>query len=72
LNRQHPLGKQPLFHHILETAWRQCAAILFIARQFLAQPRHRPIKVMQVKTTPPTTDVAVIVASILSRRVVRL
>jgi hypothetical protein len=39
----------PLFHHILETAWRQCAATLFVARQFLAQPRHRPIKVMQVE-----------------------
>jgi hypothetical protein len=28
---------------------RGANAILFVARQFLAQPRHRPIKVMQVE-----------------------
>ena len=44
-----PLGKQPLFQHILETAWRQCAAVLFGLGQLLAQPGHRPIEMMQVE-----------------------
>ena len=49
-----PLGAQLLFHHILETARRQGAAVLFGGRQFLAQPRHRPIEVMQVEPSTPS------------------
>ena len=45
-----PVGEQLLFDDILQAARREGrAAILFLRGQFLAQPRHRPIEVMQVE-----------------------
>jgi hypothetical protein len=44
------MREQPLFHHVLAAAWRKRgAAVLLLRRQFLAQPRHRPIKVMKIE-----------------------
>jgi hypothetical protein len=45
-----PMRKQSLLHHVLQAA--QCerrAAVLFLFRQFLAQPGHRPIEMMQIE-----------------------
>ena len=45
-----PVREQPFLHHILEAARRERrAAVLLCGRQFLAQPRHRPIEVMQIE-----------------------
>jgi hypothetical protein len=40
-----PMREQPLLHHVLHAArGKRRAAILLLLRQFLAQPRHRPIE----------------------------
>jgi len=45
-----PMRKQPLLHHVLQAAWRKRrAAVLLLLRQLLAQPRHGPIEMMQIK-----------------------
>src|SRR5512132_380967 len=45
-----PMREQPLLNHVLQAArGKRRAAILLLLRQFLAQPRHRPIKVMQIE-----------------------
>ena len=45
-----PMREQPLLHHVLEAAWRERrAAVLLLLRQLLAQPRHRPIEMMQIE-----------------------
>ena len=42
--------EQPLLHHVLQaTRGERRAAILLLFRQFLAQPGHRPIEMMQIK-----------------------
>ena len=45
-----PMREQPLLHHVLQAArGERRAAILLLLRQFLAQPRHRPIEMMQIE-----------------------
>ena len=45
-----PMREQPLLNHVLQAAGgKRRAAILLLLRQLLAQPRHRPIEMMQIK-----------------------
>ena len=45
-----PAREQLLLDDVLQAAWREeRGAVLLIFAQFLAQPSHRPIKVMQVE-----------------------
>ena len=45
-----PMREQPLLHHVLQaTRCERRAAVLLLLRQLLAQPRHRPIEVMQIE-----------------------
>jgi len=45
-----PLRKQALLDDVLQATWRERrAAVLFRRRQFLAQPGHRPIEMMQLE-----------------------
>ncbi|HEY7242835.1 MAG TPA: hypothetical protein VH678_03015 [Xanthobacteraceae bacterium] len=49
-----PMREQSLLHHVLHAAWRKRrAAILLLLRQFLPQPRHRPIEMMQIEPRNP-------------------
>jgi hypothetical protein len=44
------MGEQSLLHHVLHAArGERRAAILLLLRQLLAQPGHRPIKMMQIE-----------------------
>lgn len=44
------MREQPLLHHVLRAARRERrAAVLLLLRQLLAQPRHRPIEMMQIE-----------------------
>ena len=48
------MREQPLLDQVLQAAWRERGtAVLFRRRQFLAQPGHRPIEVMQVEPVDP-------------------
>jgi hypothetical protein len=43
------MREQPLLPHVLQARSKRRAAVLLLFRQLLAQPRHRPIKMMQVE-----------------------
>src|SRR5207253_8843686 len=46
-----PMREQPLLDHVLAAARRKRrAAVLLLLRQFLAQPRHRAIEMVQVES----------------------
>src|SRR5262245_4460160 len=48
------MREQPLLHHVLAAArCERRAAVLLLFRQFLAQPRHRPIEMMQIEPRDP-------------------
>ena len=56
-----PMREQPLLHHVLQAArCERRAAVLLLLRQLLAQPRHRPIEMMQIE--PLDADDGVILA----------
>src|SRR5215468_249889 len=45
-----PMREQPLLDHVLDAARREwSSAVLLLRGQFLAQPCHRPIEMMQIK-----------------------
>jgi hypothetical protein len=62
------MREQSLLHHVLHAAWRKRrAAILLFLRQFLAQPSHRPIEMMQIE--PRNAGDGVVLAPAIGRAI---
>jgi hypothetical protein len=50
-----PMGEQPLLDQVLGTARRVGGTRgLFALRQFLAEPRHRPMEMVELQRLDPT------------------
>src|SRR5262249_11724811 len=60
------MGEQSLLHHVLHAArGERRATILLLLRQFLAQPGHRPIEMMQIEPLNAGDGVVLLVAIIV-------